>query len=154
MCLEDAKLINLRASLVRPLLATLQEAAQDRAPNSIVLTADEFALLRHVLSRRLAALGTSETHKRGDWEKIRALTQVLATCRAHARSSKTACELQLSRLEAAVVRETLAHAVRPEPGSPQPVQALHKKLVQARRRRAGFMVSLKRLLVGKKKATV
>ena len=153
-------MVNLKAALLHPVLATLQEAAETLPPNVVSLTEADRSLLKQVLSQRLASLGVANEAQPKDWGKIRSLVRILDLCRTELSKSGSECSIQFTREDAAVIRESLAQASGIIPAdsgrgeSARTLLLLQKKLAKARSARRDPLASLKRLLTGRKEATM
>ncbi|GEM_PF-6921452 len=153
-------MVNLRAALLHPILATLQEAVEARPPNVVSLTEVEQSLLKQVLAQRLASLGFANEAQPKDWGKIRSLVRILDLCRTQLSQSGSQCSIEFTREDAAVVRESLAQASGMTPAnsdrgeSSRTLRILQKKLTKARSSRRDPLASLVRLLTGRKEATM
>lgn len=153
-------MVNLRAALLHPILATLQEAVEARPPNVVSLTEAEGSLLKQVLAQRLASLGFANEPQPKEWGKIRSLVRILDLCRAQDFQSGSQCSIEFTREDAAVIRESLAQASGVIPAnnnrgeSSRTLLLLQKKLAKARSSRRDPLTSLRRLLTGSKEATM
>jgi len=153
-------MVNLRAALLQPVLTTLQEAVEARPANVVSLTEAEHSLLKQVLAQRLASLGVANEARPKEWGKIRSLVRILDLCRTQLSQPGSQCSIEFTWEDAAVVRESLAQASGVIPANDhrsefsRTLLLLQKKLAKARSARKDPFASLRRLLTGRKEATM